>query len=215
MTRAVVFDLDGTLIDSAPDIHALANKVLTGEGALPLSLEEARSFIGHGARNLVSRMIAARGLPPKDLDRLHRAFIDGYDDAQALTLVYPRVREALAELIADGFVLGLCTNKTVSAANAALAHFGLTKVFAAVIGGGALPVMKPDPAPLLHVLTDLGATRALYVGDSEVDHQTARAARVPFALFTLGYRKTSVADFIGAHPFENYDDLPAIAARLT
>jgi phosphoglycolate phosphatase len=214
VTRAVVFDLDGTLIDSAPDIRVVANKVLAGEGALALTLSETRSFIGHGARNFVTRMMAARGLPDSDLDRLHRLFLGFYDDAHGFTVVYPGVHAALAALRADGFVLGVCTNRPSSAARAALKHFGLADFFATVIGGDSLPVTKPDPAPLLRALADLGATKGLYVGDSEVDHQTARAAGLPFVLFTLGYRSQLPEAFTDAHPFDDFTLLPAIVARL-
>ncbi len=214
MRRAVVLDLDGTLIDSAPDIRAVANRVLAGEGARPLTLEETRRFIGNGAGVFVARMMAARDLQTAEHARLHRAFLGQYDDAQGLTKLYPGAEKALRTLAEAGFALGICTNKPVSATRAVLEHFGLTGVFRTVVGGDSLPVTKPDPAPLLRALEDLGADRAVYVGDSEVDHQTAEAAEVPFALFTGGYRKSPVEAFAGARPFDTHSALPALVERL-
>ncbi|MCC5973710.1 MAG: phosphoglycolate phosphatase [Rubellimicrobium sp.] len=214
MRRAVVLDLDGTLIDSAPDIRAVANRVLAGESAAPLTLEETRSFIGNGTGVFVARMMAARGLPEADHARLHGAFLGAYDGAQGLTRLYPGAMLALGALAEAGFALGICTNKPASATRAVLAHFGLAGFFGTVIGGDSLTVSKPDPAPLIRALSDLGADRALFVGDSEVDHQTAQAARVPFALFTGGYRKAPVEAFDGARPFDHHAALPGLVAAL-
>lgn len=214
MRRAVVFDLDGTLIDSAPDIRAIANAVLAAEGAAPLTLAETRSFIGHGTATFIARMIAARDLPETRTGRLHAAFLDRYDDAHDLTAVYPGVDEALDALARAGMLLGICTNKPLRATRAVLDRLGLAARFVAVIGGDSLSVTKPHPAPLCLALETLGAGPAVYVGDSEVDHQTASAARVPFALFTGGYRKAPVEAFEGARPFDHHAALPALVHAL-
>jgi len=193
--KAIVFDLDGTLIDSAPDLQHIANLVLAQEGAAPVTLSDARSYIGNGAAVFVSRMMAARGLPEADHARLRRAFIDLYDDATAHTMIYPGVISALDALAAAGYAMGVCTNKPLSPARAVLAHFGLRERFACVVGGDTLAHHKPHPAPLLHAFDLLGAKDHLYVGDSEIDYQTAIAAAVPFAFFTEGYRKSPLSDF--------------------
>ncbi len=125
---------------------------------------------------------------------MHAAFTGAYDDAVGLTLPYPGVPEALEGLRQAGHVLGLCTNKPVGAARAVLRHLGLDRHFAVVIGGGSLPVHKPDPAPLHATLAAMGGGDCLYVGDSEVDAETSARARVPFLLFTEGYRKTPAND---------------------
>lgn len=212
--KAVVFDLDGTLIDSASDLRHIANLVLAQEGAAPVTLADARSYIGNGAAVFVRRMMAARGLPEADHARLHGAFMGLYDGATAHTVVYPGVIAALDALADAGHIMGICTNKPLSPARAVLAHFGLLGRFACVVGGDTLAHHKPHPAPLLHAFDLLGAKEHLYVGDSEIDYQTAIAAAVPFAFFTEGYRKSPLSDFPGALPFADFAALPGIAADI-
>ena len=129
-------------------------------------------------------------------------------------LIGAGVAEAVGALRADGWRLGLCTNKPISPTRAVLTHFGMTDWFDVVIGGDSLAVRKPDPAPLLAGMVRMGASRVVYVGDSEVDAETARAARQPFALFTEGYRKTDVDQMPHDRAFGDYAALPAIAAAL-
>ena len=210
--RAVVFDLDGTLADTAPDLQAAANAVLAAHGAAPLSLAETVGFIGHGAPALVARIRAARGLPAAEEPAMLRAFLHHYDwSGHERSRLHDGVPGALERLAADGFALGVCTNKPEAPARALLGHFGLSDRFGAVIGGDSLPVRKPDPAPLRAVLVALGADMALYVGDSEVDEATARAASVPFALFEHGYRKTPIGRVGDAMRFGDFAALPALA----
>ena len=211
--RAVVFDLDGTLADTAPDIRAVANAVLAGEGAEPLSLAETIRFIGNGAPAFVARMRAARGLPESGEPAMLAAFLDGYGGALDLTRLYPGVLPALDEIAASGIRLAICTNKPEAPARALLDHLGLTGRFGTVIGGDTLAVRKPDPAPLRAALAALGAVEALYVGDSEVDEATARAAGVPFALFEHGYRKTPMERVAPAMRFGDFAALPDLARR--
>ncbi|MBK5926224.1 phosphoglycolate phosphatase [Rhodobaculum claviforme] len=190
--RTVIFDLDGTLIDSAPDIRAAANTVLAQDGLAPLSLAETRSFIGAGAATFVERMAAAR-LPCPDPVRTARmldAFIALYEGAVGLTRPYPGAVAALEGLARDGWALGLCTNKPVAPTRSVLAHLDLARFFAVIVGGDSLAVRKPDPAPLRHAMAALNTDRCVYVGDSETDAATAQAAAVPFALYTEGYRLT-------------------------
>ena len=208
--RAAIFDLDGTLVDSAPDIHAAANIVLADQGLAPLTLDEARRFIGAGAPVFVERMAAAR-LPAPDPDRTAAMlghFLELYEGAVGLTRLYPGARETLERLDAEGWRLGLCTNKPEGPTRAVLAHFGLERFFPAVVGGDTFPVRKPDPAPLRHVVAALGATAPVYVGDSETDAATALAAGIPFALYTEGYRHTPVADLPHAFAFADWSRLP-------
>lgn len=208
--NAVIFDLDGTLIDSAPDIQAIAGKVLALEGADPLTLEETRSFIGNGAGAFVSRMIDARGLADTNHPRLLEAFVALYEDAVQLSRLYDGVLDVLDGLTASGHALGLCTNKPIAATRSVLHHFGIDGYFGAVLGGDSLPDRKPHPAPLRHTASLLRASRTLYVGDSEVDAATAQAAAIPFALFTEGYRKTPVSDIPHTYAFSEFHDLPPL-----
>jgi phosphoglycolate phosphatase len=127
------------------------------------------------------------------------------------------VHDALEALAARGHAIGLCTNKPEDSARAILDHFGLMPLFGAVVGGDRLAVVKPDPAPLHLCLSEMGFAApagAIFVGDSEVDAATARAAGLPFVLFTEGYRKGPVAALDPAALFDSFASLPAIIASL-
>ena len=209
----VVFDLDGTLIDSAPDIHATANAVLAAEGLDPLDLPTVRGFIGHGLPHLVERLLGAHGLSDPDrAARMAAGFGARYETAVGLTRPYPGAPEALRALAAQGHVLGLCTNKPAAAARAVLRHLGLLAPFAAVVGGDSAPRRKPAPEPLQMAVAACGGGPALFVGDSEVDAETARAARMPFLLYTRGYRKAPVERLPHAAAFDDFAALPGLVA---
>lgn len=210
----IVFDLDGTLIDSAPDIHGIANGILAKEGLAEISLAEARDFIGNGAAVFVARMRAARSIPDTEHDRLLAEFIDRYDDAVTLTVPYPGVEAALGRLSDAGHALGVCTNKPIRPTLAVLAHLGLDRWFLTVWGGDSLPVHKPDPAPLHAAFDALGDGPVVYVGDSGVDAETAERAEVPFLLFTEGYRKVPVAEMPHDIAFSDFSELPDLVERL-
>ena len=212
----LVFDLDGTLIDSAPDIHAAACIALAAEGLPPVTAEQSRSFIGNGSSVFIARLERATAgqSEPERHARMLARFLEVYATSHDRTRPYAGVPETLALLRGAGWRLGLCTNKPVGPARAVLAHLGWAEVFETIIGGDSLPVIKPDPAPLRAVIESLGDGPAVYVGDSEVDAATAQAAGVPFALFTEGYRKTPVETIPHDRAFDRYADLPAIAAAL-
>jgi len=212
-----IFDLDGTLIDSAPDIHAAGNAVLAAEGLGPVSAEQSRSFIGNGARVYVERlqMAAAGAIEPERTARMHRGFIAHYEAEHSLTRIYPGVEAALEALRGQGWRLGVCTNKPHAPALTVLAHFGWSDLFDVVIGGDSLPVNKPDPAPLRAAIAGVGGGSVIYVGDSEVDAATARAAAVPFALFTGGYRRGPVDTIPHDASFDTWQALPGLAAALS
>lgn len=210
--KVIVFDLDGTLIHSAPDLHASANKMLADIGHGPLSLDLIISFIGNGVPRLVELVIEHCNLEMADHGRLVASYLAHYDAGPVdLTELYPNLKETLTALKANGFVLGLCTNKPEAPARQILDLLGLSKYFDLLIGGDTLAVKKPDPAPLVKVFEDLGATQMLYVGDSEVDAQTAHRAGIDFALFTEGYRKASIEELPHTYSFDNFDQFPAIA----
>lgn len=210
----IVFDLDGTLVDSAPDLHALANALMREEGRPPITLDEARGFIGHGAPVFVERLCTARAVPRADRPRLLTAFLARYERAVHLTRPYAGVPQALNALVAAGHRLGLCTNKPLAATRALLCQLGLDGPFETVLGGDSLPLRKPDPAPLNAAFTALGTGPRLYVGDSEVDALTAHRAGVPFLLHTEGYRSQGVAELRPAAQFDAFADLPGLVAAL-
>ena len=216
VSRAVIFDLDGTLIDSAPDIHAAANRLMERHGFAPFTPAETRSFIGSGVPHFIACCLRARGRPGDAALRakLIAEFIDLYETAVTLTRVYPDAAEALLALASGHYALGLCTNKPVMPARAVLAHLGLDAHFPVVIGGDSLTVRKPDPASLRAVAAGLGARDVVYVGDSEVDAETAERAGVPFALYTEGYRKGPVDGIPHARAFADFGDLPGLVESI-
>ena len=208
---AVLFDLDGTLIDSAPDLHGAAARMLVAEGAEPLPFETIRSFIGNGVPKLVERIIGASGLAMADHARLVAAFMAEYDaHATDLTRPYPGVADTLARLQAMGWGLGVVTNKPEAAARAILAALDLARFFPVVVGGDTFPEKKPDPTGLIHAARRLGASAPVFVGDSEIDAETAERADMPFALFTEGYRKLPVFQIPHQIGFSHFDRLPAL-----
>ncbi|MFV0513757.1 MAG: phosphoglycolate phosphatase [Jhaorihella sp.] len=211
----IVFDLDGTLVDSAPDIRAAANRMLEGEGQPPLDLASVISFIGNGLPKLVERVIEARGLNMADHARLTGITLAHYADAPAdLSVAYPGMRDALRQLRDTGHILGICTNKPEAPARTLLRGMELDGYFSAVIGGDTLPKRKPDPAPLLCCFETLGARTGIFVGDSEVDAATAQAAGAPFALFTEGYRKSPPEALPHRARFSDYAALPGLVDAL-
>ena len=211
----LIFDLDGTLIDSVPDIHKTSNEVLAAEGLAPLDLPTVRSFIGRGVPHLVERLLGAHGIAdPARVARMISAFGARYEDAVALTRPYDGVAEALAALAAQGHVLGICTNKPVAPARAVLRHLGLLDPFAAIIGGDSAPQRKPEPEPLHLAIAACGGGPALYIGDSEVDATCAAAAGVPMILHTEGYRHTAPEALPHVALFSDFAALPGIVAEL-
>jgi len=211
--KVVIFDLDGTLVDSAPDIHGVTNALLRSMGYQPQSLDEVRSFIGNGIPKLVERVMRASDIEYTSARHaeLTETFLSLYAaQPVAQTVLYPSVRDALETLGRQEYRLGVCTNKSHAITLQVLQALGIADLFGAVVGGDSLPQRKPDPAPLLHCAAQLDASQVIYVGDSEVDAGTAEAAGVPFILFTEGYRKTEAANLTHAHRFDDFAGLPAL-----
>lgn len=215
MQKAAIFDLDGTLIDSAPDIHLAGNKVLAEQDLPLVSFDQMRGFVGYGAEVLVDRMMGHAGLAPDPAlhAQMLKSLLHHYQSAVHETTLYPNVTETLKALQADGWLLAICTNKPVAPARAVLRHFGLLEMFPVLIGGDSLSLRKPDPAPLHAAIAALGLPATLFIGDSEVDAETARAAEIPFALYTEGYRKAAIETLPHHAAFTDFSELPAIAAR--
>lgn len=212
MTGSIVFDLDGTLIDSALDIQSIANAALAGVGAEPISLAETHSFIGEGIHVFIGKMRVARGLPANLEQRLLEDVTARYDDAVTLTEMYPGARSALDRL-SEKYRLGICTNKLHRPCLAVLRHLRIDHHFSSIWGGDNPFARKPDPAALLAAFDELGVGPRLYVGDSEIDAETAERAGVSFFLFTKGYRKSPVEQIAHKVAFEDFNDLPALVAE--
>ncbi len=217
---AVIFDLDGTLVDSAPDLTRALNRLLDELKRPALDLEAVVGMIGDGATKLVERaMTATGGLGPgDDLGSLTGRFLNLYEGATAVdTRPYPGVCEALANLSAQGCRLGVCTNKPEAPARAVLEDVGLAGFFGAVLGGDSLgEIRKPDPRHLLAVLDRLGigAGRAVMVGDNANDVAAARAAGLPVILRAGGYTRVPAADLGADLVIEDFAALPAALTTL-
>ena len=210
----IVFDLDGTLIDSAADLAAAVNLMLARFGAQPLALAEVRRMIGDGPSALVAGALAARGREGVDPTEAHRMFLELYAaEATVRTSAYPGVRAALEALGAASIPLAVCTNKPARLTEAILGALGLADYFARVMGGDSLPWRKPDPRVLLSVLADFEAApaSALMVGDSEVDAATASAAGVPLVLMKHGYHRGPIEAIRCLAALEGFDELPRLA----
>jgi phosphoglycolate phosphatase len=191
----IVFDLDGTLIDSQRDIGDAVNAMLEEYGQPPLSLEAVAAMVGEGASVLVRRACVAAGIRPRDaLER----FLALYDQRLTVhTRPYAGIPEALATLRAGGHALAVLTNKPQRATTTILDRLGLASAFSQAIGGDTAAGRKPDPAGLLQIVAAAGAAigSTVLVGDSPVDLETARRAgtRICLATYGFGYRFTNAA----------------------
>ena len=222
---AILFDLDGTLIDSAPDLRAALNVMLEAEGRRSLRLEEVTRIVGDGVAVLVERALALTGGLPdggtggEETARLTARYVAIYESMAAdLTRPYPGVPEALQQLRASGFKLGICTNKPERATRAILSDLDLDRYFAAIAGGDTVPgVRKPDPRHLQAVLAGLGATAedAVMVGDSVNDVLSARAAGMPVIVRAGGYGPVPTAELGADIVIEDFAELTDAIRRLS
>ena len=203
----IVFDLDGTLIDSLPDIAAAVNKMLGDFDLNPLPDPKIRSFVGRGIPKLIK---SVQGELNRDLPDATQIFIKHYKAAPSdLTRPYHGVMEALEALHTKGHPMGICTNKDHDLTVSVLDNLKMSQFFAKVIGGDSLPTRKPAPEPLNAAFEALGST-GIFIGDSEVDAQTAKAANVPMGLYTQGYRKTPVEELYHSFSFSDFTRLPSL-----
>jgi phosphoglycolate phosphatase len=218
--RAVVFDLDGTLVDSAPDLHLVLDELMGEIGMAAPSLESIRTMVGDGARALIVRAFAAAGRAPEadELELLYARFLARYsaEPCRAST-VFEGGLACLERLGREGVRLGLCTNKPQAPTLGLLDMLGLQDRFASVIGGDRLPVRKPDPKHLEAVLDELGVPpdAALMVGDSRNDLLTARALGVPCILVSFGYTAVPAAELGADLVIDRLAALPEAMAALT
>jgi phosphoglycolate phosphatase len=216
---AVVFDLDGTLVDTAPDLHAHLNEMLAELGRPGFVLDEVRPMIGDGARMLLRRGLDASGGMPAgvDLEGLFNEFLRRYT-ARPLRFgaAFDGVPQALRALEAAGIKLGVCTNKPQAPTDRLLAELDLARHFPVVIGGDSLSVRKPDPGHLQAVLDRLGAEpkRAVLVGDSANDVSAAAAIGMPCVLVSFGYTQTPARELGAAWVIDHMGELHDVLAGL-
>lgn len=188
----IVFDLDGTLVDTAPDLLRALNAVLVEAGLRPAPEAAVRHLVGHGARAMLEGGAALAGirLPGERLDALTERFVEIYRaDIALLSRPFPGAEAALDTLMAEGALLAVCTNKRTQLAIQLLEELGLAFRFAAIVGADAVPSRKPDPAHLIETVHRAGgaATRAIMVGDSAADIAAAKGAGIPVVAVTFGY----------------------------
>ncbi|MGI4880656.1 MAG: phosphoglycolate phosphatase [Janthinobacterium lividum] len=213
----VVFDLDGTLVDTSPDLTAALNHVLVELGRPEIPAATVRSLVGHGALAMIERGLAlSGGGSPADIDRAMPAFLDFYERNICVgSRPYPGVVAALDALAAAGTTLAICTNKPVALSRELVAVLGWTERFAANVGGDSLPVRKPDPAHVLATIAAAGGTRAdtIFVGDSIVDVTAAKTAGIPVVAVSFGFADRPVNELGADAVIDHYDALlPALYA---
>ena len=213
----LVFDLDGTLVDSVPDLTDALNEVLVERGYAPLSRAEVAPMVGDGVPALVARAFAARGAAASEAAEVLPRYVTIYEaNATNLTRPYPGVRETLIALRRHGYRSAVCTNKLQHATLTVLAGLDLAPLFDGVAGGDRYAVRKPDPGHLLRLIGELGgsAGRAVMIGDSENDAAVAHAAAVPLLLMRYGYARVDPETLGAAAVLDCFAELPAALERL-
>lgn len=214
----IAFDLDGTLVETAPDLIGALNTVLAEEGLPPVPYSDVRILVGQGARFLVAKGFERAGaaLPEEAMPRLFQRFLDVYGARIAReSRPFPGCLAALHALADRGAALAVCTNKPQQLTDALLDALDMTGLFAAVVGGDVLPTQKPDPATLLLAIEKAGGAprRAILVGDASPDTGAAKAAGVPCVVVDFGYTLTPAAQLGGTALISAYAELvPAIEA---
>ena len=214
-----VFDLDGTLAETAGDLVGTLNVILAREGHAPLPLDQARDLLGAGARALIQRGFAAAGaaLGPERLEALFRDFLEHYGaHLTDNSYLFPGVVEALDRLEAEGFLLAVCTNKVEAHAVALLDALGLKGRFRTVVGKDTFAFSKPDPRHITATIERAGGDplRAVMVGDSKADVAAAKAAGIPVVGVTFGYTPVPMRDLAPDWVIAHFDELAGAVAAL-
>jgi len=217
--RTIVFDLDGTLIDTAPDLIDALNLILVREGLPAVSVDAARNLIGGGARTMIQRALAAAGRlhTPLELDRLYASFVAHYAEHIAdRSRPFPQLQTTLARLADAGHRLAVCTNKLESLSRRLLEALQLAEPFAAICGPDTFGVQKPDPEVFRRTVLRAGGApeRAIMVGDSKTDVSTARNANVPVIAVAFGYSDVPIPTLRPDRIISAFSDLPAAIEAL-
>jgi phosphoglycolate phosphatase len=215
----IAFDLDGTLVETAPDLIGALNIVLSERGLTQMPLAAARALVGRGARKLIEKGFAAANHPldQQEIGGLVARFLEVYAARIASeSHAYPGLIDALDALQTAGAILCVCTNKRTDFSLALLDALHLTRRFAAVVGADRAPKPKPDPSHILAAIAAAGGDPAfaLMVGDSSNDVDAAKAAHVPVIAVTFGYTETPAQDLGADAVIDRFEDLPAVATRL-
>lgn len=219
--QLLIFDFDGTLIDSVPDLADATNAMLTTLGKETYSLDTIRNWVGNGSRMLVERALVGKvevlegELTVEEADHAEQVFFEAYNNISgSKTVAYPDVDSGLKKLKAAGYTLALVTNKPIRFVPKILQSFGWKDLFVEVLGGDSLPVKKPDPAPLLHVCEALNVTpdQAVMIGDSKNDILAGQNANMDTLGLSYGYNYGQ--DIRELNPTEAFDDFAALVEYL-
>lgn len=216
---SVIFDLDGTLVDTAPDLTEALNHVLVAEGRRAVEGDQVRHMVGHGAREMIRAGMAATGTAASedDLDRMMEGFLVHYVAHIAdHSRPFDGVRDVLDTLLGQPVRLGVCTNKREHLSVALLKALKMDHYFGAIVGADTLPVRKPDPRHLLETIARVGgrSDRAVMVGDSTTDVKAAKGAHVPIIVVTFGYPDVPPKDLGGDVSIDHYGELLGEISRL-
>lgn len=205
----VVFDLDGTLIDSVPDVRNALNAMLARFDRAALSAEQVRTMVGEGARVMLERAFAVTGTPCDDLSAALDCYLEAYCAHPVVdTVVYPGALEAMRALAGDGVRLGICTNKPERVTRLVLDALNLAPLLAATVGGDSLPFRKPDGRHILETVARMGdVRRPIMVGDSETDVAAAKNAGIPVVAVGFGYDGDGVRRLGADAVIDHFDEL--------
>jgi phosphoglycolate phosphatase len=216
----LVFDLDGTLVHTAPDLLDSLNHCLALEGIAPSDPVGFLSYVGQGSRVMIERAFEARRVPlAKDrLDRLQAAFLEHYVGSMpGRSALYPGVERVLDQFSGDGFLLAVCTNKLEGMSVQLLERLGTAGKFAAVCGGDTFPWRKPDPRHLFDTIRKAGGdpSRAVMFGDSRADIDAAKSAGIPVVAVDFGYSDRPVRELEPSRVISHYDEVtPELVSLL-
>lgn len=218
VSGTIVFDLDGTLVDSVPDIAGSLDQLMLEKGLEPIGVPLARKLIGHGVGNLVRSALTVRGIEPgpgngqEDVDRFVAIYAGRVCQE---TRPYPHVEKTLIQLASAGWHMAVCTNKAERLAKLVVEDLGLSQYFQVVAGPETFGVIKPDPRHLTETVKAAGRYGpVIFVGDSEVDVQTAKAAEIPVIAMTYGYSKVLLDTLEPDALLDHFSDIPQAIATI-
>ena len=219
MGRIAVFDLDGTLVDTADDLIAAMNAIAPRFDLPQLDPKEARPVAGRGGRALMRHAASkvGRDFPDDQVIVAYPPFLDAYENCIAdRSRYFPGVEDALEALLTDGWRVAICTNKPERLARILMETLGGLERFGALLGADSLPVRKPDPQHVLETIARAGgrADKAVMIGDTENDREAAANAGVPCALYAHGFSTIPIADLTPEAIFDDYADIPALLPRM-
>ena len=215
----IAFDLDGTLVETAPDLVGALNVILIEQGMAPAPMTAVRQLVGHGLRGMLLRAFAMadRTISEDQIAQLRPRIVEVYRARIAQeSRPFPGCLESLADLRARGALLAVCTNKPEALARLLLDELDMTGLFDAIVGGDTLPVQKPDPAPLLAAIAGAGGdpARAVLVGDASPDVGAAKAAGVPCVICTFGYNDLPPDELGGDVVISHFDALAGVITDI-